>query len=184
MSVLPKGAKQPIFGAVWVSARVTTDRDTRLLTCRSVEVPDAKFPNADPAKLARFKALLKREIPKWGLTISLDRLTASMDALEPSPASTTDLETRPPKILFVKEPAVLVTLDGEPQLREAEGQGSTPKVFLKFGANHVFDGRSTTNVLSLGNFVREIGWARGVESFNVRIFTGNYYDDGEGIGGS
>ncbi len=53
-------------------------------------------------------------------------------------------------------------------LTEAEAQlGETPRVYLKFGANHVFYGRSKTHVLSLGTFVREIAWARGLEVFNV-----------------
>lgn len=55
------------------------------------------------------------------------------------------------------------------QLVAAETAGMTPKVFLKFGANHVFDGRSPTHVLSLGNFVREIAWSRGLEAVNVHV---------------
>jgi hypothetical protein len=50
-----------------------------------------------------------------------------------------------------------------------EKLGRTPKVFLKFGANHLAWGHSPTNVLSLGNFVHEYGLAKGLASFNLHL---------------
>ena len=53
VSVTPKGKATPVFGAVWFSARVSTDRNTRMVRCLGVEVANAKFPHADPAKLKK-----------------------------------------------------------------------------------------------------------------------------------
>ena len=51
-------------------------------------------------------------------------------------------------------------------------------MFLKFGANNVFDGRSRTNVLSLGNFVRELAWARvGAEVAAETLVSGELQTD-------
>jgi hypothetical protein len=47
--------------------------------------------------------------------------------------------------------------------------GGWPKVFMKFGANHVGYGHSPTHVLSLGTFVHEIATAHGGTSFNLMV---------------
>lgn len=48
-------------------------------------------------------------------------------------------------------------------------EGRPPHVFLKFGANHVMRGFSTTNVPSLGNFIAEWGLSRGFGAANIFI---------------
>lgn len=44
-----------------------------------------------------------------------------------------------------------------------------PKVFMKFGANHLAYGHSPTGVLSLGTFVHEIAAARGKRTFSLQV---------------
>ena len=44
-----------------------------------------------------------------------------------------------------------------------------PKVFMKFGANHLAYGHSPTGVLSLGTFVHEIATARGKNTFSLHV---------------
>lgn len=46
---------------------------------------------------------------------------------------------------------------------------SPPRVFFKFGANHMMRGFSTTDVPSLGNFVAEWGLSRGLTTANVYV---------------
>jgi hypothetical protein len=43
VSVKTKKMKAPKFGAVWLSGRVLTDRDTRMATIDEVKVTDARF---------------------------------------------------------------------------------------------------------------------------------------------
>jgi len=45
--------------------------------------------------------------------------------------------------------------------------GNTPRVFMKFGANHGSRGRSPTDVFALGNFVMEYGALKGLGVFNI-----------------
>ena len=48
VSVTLPGKSEPIFGTVWIRARAMTDRDSREVTLAAVEVPQVRFPTADP----------------------------------------------------------------------------------------------------------------------------------------
>jgi hypothetical protein len=82
VSVIPTGQTEPVFGAVWIDATLSTDRDTRIVNLISVDIPMAKFPDAPQDKVDKLKAILEREIPKWDLNISLDRLITMLDLVE------------------------------------------------------------------------------------------------------
>ena len=56
VSVKKKEWKAPVFGAIWLSGHVSTDRDTRMATIDQVKVTDAKFPEAKPEQLEKLKA--------------------------------------------------------------------------------------------------------------------------------
>lgn len=47
--------------------------------------------------------------------------------------------------------------------------GHPPRVFLKFGANHMMRGFSATDVPALGNFIAEWGLSRGLKTTNIAI---------------
>ncbi len=112
--------KTPVFGAVWIEARVSTDRDFRTITFEKIRVTDARFPDASEKQLAELKKRLEWAMPKWTPTVSLDRVLAMMELVEKEQASSESLKNDPPVILMVDHPAVLVTLDGEPKLSKME----------------------------------------------------------------
>ncbi len=120
VSVIPKGKIEPVFGAVWFDARVSTDRDTRMVTCEEINIPTAKFPNATPEQLEKLASILKREMPKWDMSISLDRLLTMLELAERQKTPADALGTDPPNIRFVNHPVELVTIDGAPQFRPVE----------------------------------------------------------------
>jgi hypothetical protein len=115
-SVKTKEMKAPVFGAVWLSGRVLTDRDTRMATIDEVKVTDAKFPDAKPEQLEKLQAFLNTEMAQWSVPISLDRLLAALEVVEKEQAGDRGLKNEPPKVIFVNHPAVLVPLDGDPKL--------------------------------------------------------------------
>jgi hypothetical protein len=45
-----------------------------------------------------------------------------------------------------------------------------PKVFLRFGRNHLHRGNDRRGVSTLGNFVAELGSAHGKQTFNLAVF--------------
>ncbi len=116
VSVKKKEWKAPVFGAVWLSGHVSTDRDTRMATIDQVKITDAKFPEAKPEQLEKLKAFLNTEMQEWSIPISLDRLLAALEVVEKAQSEDRGLKNEPPKIIFVPHPAVLVPLDGEPKL--------------------------------------------------------------------
>jgi len=112
--------EEPGFGAVWATSRVETDRDTRMVSILEIRIDRVRFGEASPEHQQQLADLLEREIPSWDVELSLDRLLAGLDAIEGAAAGATDLATRPPKILFEQEPAVLILLDGKPKLQSVE----------------------------------------------------------------
>jgi uncharacterized membrane protein YgcG len=121
VSVTKKGETEPLFGVIWFTSRVSTDRDARMVTILDAKVTDVKFPEGPPPdKLEKFKQILESDVPKGDLSISLDRLLAMLDLVEKEKASADDLKATPPKIIHVTHPAVLVTIDGEPELSKVK----------------------------------------------------------------
>jgi len=116
VSVKTKEMKAPLFGAVWLSGRVVTDRDTRMATIDEVKVTEAKFPDAKPEQLEKLTTFLNTEMAAWSFPISLDRLLAALEVVEKAQAGDQGLKNEPPKIIFVTHPTVLVLLDGDPKL--------------------------------------------------------------------
>ena len=120
VSVTKKGGTEPMFGAVWFASRVSTDRDTRVVKPLEVKVTDVKFPVDDKSREEKLAGILEKEIPAWDLTISLDSLLSMLELVEKEQASADDLKAAPPKIIYVSHPAILVTIDGEPELSKVE----------------------------------------------------------------
>src|SRR5208337_1060393 len=82
ISVKNPAWKEPVFGAVWLSGRVLTDRDTRMATITEVKVTAARFPQAKPEQVEKLKTFLNEEMQNWSIPIGLDRLLADLEVLE------------------------------------------------------------------------------------------------------
>jgi hypothetical protein len=120
VAVTPKGTANPVYGTVWTSSRVETDRDQRTVTIVDLTVTRATFPNATAQEQQMLSGILQTEVPKWNLTISLDRLEASLLNAQVVQASAEGLRVTPPRVLFADVPSILVSIDGAPQLRPIE----------------------------------------------------------------
>ncbi len=120
VSVTPKDATEPVFGAVWFDARVSTDRDARTVTILSMEIPRVKFLDASADQEGKLAGTLKNRLPSADLTFSLDHLLAGIALAEKEEIAENSIATAPPKIIFSTTPAVLVVLDGKPELRPVE----------------------------------------------------------------
>jgi hypothetical protein len=112
---------EPTFGAVWLTARIATDRDTRMVDIENVSVDRVRFPDAKPEDEQELAKLLENEFPKWDIDLSLDRMLTGLELAERDREAAEDLETDPPVILFSDYPSILITIDGDPRLGEVEG---------------------------------------------------------------
>jgi len=109
-----------IFGAVWMTARMSTDYDTRMVDLLDLSITAAKIPGIEGEDLERLTAFLEREIPEWEMTISLDRILAGLEVLNQQQGADQGLKHDPPVIYFRTSPTVLVIIDGDPIMQDVE----------------------------------------------------------------
>jgi hypothetical protein len=121
MAVTPKKTKTPVFGAAWFNCRVSTDRDTRMVILKEIEVESIRFPEVEQSDLDQLTGILESEIPKWTITFSLDRILADLAMDENNGIAGDQYNNQPPEIIFETIPSVLVIIDGEPIFEEIEG---------------------------------------------------------------
>jgi len=112
--------KEPVFGAVWFEARLETDRSDRTALITDLTLENARLPNLTDDRLRILTNLLETEIPKWNLPIEMDELIATLEISDQQAQASENLNVEPPVILFYDEPAVLITIDGEPRLGDTE----------------------------------------------------------------
>jgi hypothetical protein len=146
VAVTKTGTTDPVFGAVWFAARVETDRDARAVTCLGVDVRDAKFPNATPEDVDKLSQVLKSHLSEMQLVLSLDRLLTMLELVEKEKRAVEEIKTALPKIVVVDHPAVLVTIDGKPDLGRLEDSDLMPVVNTPFFI--VFDPKSKAYLLT------------------------------------
>ncbi len=116
VSTRKKDMKHPVFGVIWIDARVAVDRDTRMAKIYDIKVTNASFPNATAEQTDKFKEFINAQIEGDVNTIALDRLVAAMALVEEQREMDDRINNDPPKIIYRSQPAVLVLLDGEPRL--------------------------------------------------------------------
>jgi hypothetical protein len=149
VAVQPRGARQPTFGTIQITAKTRVDRAARTVFLEEPEITQGHFPSAGAqaeAYLATLRALLPRDVK----SISLDRLEASLAILEAHQrAASQPLQNSPPAIIFSTRPAMPVPVDGPPVYRpvantDLERVFNTRALILrdKSGQHflHLFDG--------------------------------------------
>ncbi len=112
--------QSPVFGVVWFDARLETDRSDRSASITDLTINEMRFPNQDEQRVKALTDLLESEIPKWNLPIAMDELTATLEMADSNIKTSQQISTEPPVMLFYAEPAVLITIDGEPRLADTE----------------------------------------------------------------
>lgn len=114
------GNDEPVFGAMWFSARIETDQDKDIATVLDFKVEDVTWPDSKDAGEQRFTAIVEGAIPEAGFEISTERLAASLESARVEKKSLQQLKTDPPKIVFSEELAVLLLYDGNPRFSPVE----------------------------------------------------------------
>ena len=99
VSVTSAGDAEPKFGAIWIEARVSTDRDERVCELLELKITKVRFPDAPEDKQKKLVKILEQEMPKWAPNISLDRLLTSLDTAKVKRNAAKDLKIDPPPIV-------------------------------------------------------------------------------------
>jgi len=116
-----KGDTSQIFGTVTISARTEVDKEARLVSLEDIDIKEANFPSASSLQ-GELRKAVRESVPSWPRTVSLDRFLADLAITQTeTQAETIRLKNDPPKIIFSKEPAVLILIEGDPVYRAVEG---------------------------------------------------------------
>ncbi len=70
--------EEPVFGAMWFTAKIDTDRDSDVATVRDLKVERVAWPDSKDAEEQRFTAIVEAAVPEAGFEISMERLSASL----------------------------------------------------------------------------------------------------------
>jgi hypothetical protein len=120
--VKQKKEGQPVFGAFWFDAKLFTDRDDRMVTVESISISNIKFPEEmEASREQEIQSILETEIPKMSLEFKLDELLATIEEANAGKTGDAGLNNDPPEIIIRNNPAVLITIDGEPRTETIEG---------------------------------------------------------------
>ena len=120
--VKQKKESEPVFGAFWFDAHMFTDRDARMVTLESMKIQSIKFPGEmEEARVKEIQSILETEIPNMSIEFQLDELLATIEEANSGKAGTEGLNNEPPEIIVRYNPAVLITIDGEPRTETIEG---------------------------------------------------------------
>lgn len=120
VSIQNAAAPHPTYGVAWFSARTEVDRLNRTVQLHDFEVTKVNFPTGDED----YKTLIQNSLPTGTRTMSLDRLEASLRTSEAeSPMAKVEVKNTVPAIYITQGPAILVLIDGKPQLRDTDQSG-------------------------------------------------------------
>jgi hypothetical protein len=121
VSLTREAGAEPVFGAVWFTSRVVTDRDADTVAYTQIHVLKLRVPGLRGDDEQAFIAAIERAANEWQLGESLTRFTYAVEAARQASASAAQLDNTPPKVVFAREPTVLLAYDGAPQVRPIEG---------------------------------------------------------------
>lgn len=120
-------AKQT-FGVIFLSARTSVDRESRLVTLDDVTIDRISLPAAKTRE-AETLAMVRNDVPDAVKVVPLDHLEAALTAAEnASAAKPIAVANNPPEIIVATKPTLLVLIDGIPALRPIEGTPNTMRV--------------------------------------------------------
>jgi hypothetical protein len=121
VAVQASASDEPTFGMVSLSARTEIDQAGDRVRVSGITANRASFPTATERAGAYLDAL-RQHLAQLSWSMPVERLRADLE-IDRTARQTGDeaLRNEPPRILYSASPAVLVSIDGEPVLREMAG---------------------------------------------------------------
>jgi len=121
VSILKKGETEPEYCAIWIDAKVETDKSSRSATFSDIKITKFAYPEASDKMKESIQGIIEKSLTNARLSISTDRLLTMMSALEDEKKKDSLIsEGDVPKFFFSTQPAVLVLIDGKPVLQKQE----------------------------------------------------------------
>ncbi|MGB8885148.1 MAG: hypothetical protein WCC87_00400 [Candidatus Korobacteraceae bacterium] len=149
---------QSHVGVVTVQMKSAVNVDDHTVFLSDPQVTSVSFPSLDPATTAQMDELMKTFLnPSATMTISLDRLVASVKKGQPPPPAAS-VNNDPPKIFISMRPAILLLVNGAPVMAPIANSNlqfivnANWPVFVEQGSSnyYLFDGKGWVMCSSLG----------------------------------
>ena len=116
----PKGGGDPAYGVIEVTADTAADRETDEVTLSNIEVANINFSTLGREQLADTSLEIGKLLPTAPITVSLTRLTASLDNYEQL-QDAKGFGTDAPAIYVSEKPAILLQTNGKPTTAPVKG---------------------------------------------------------------
>ncbi len=120
VSIKRAGSEAPVLGVVWLKARTAVDKQSDLVALDNIEIVSANFPS-DAGSAEAVLASLRQHAASGLRTVSLARLQSSLAVTEAEASRPVAVRNEPPKVVYSETPALLVLVDGKPELRQVAG---------------------------------------------------------------
>jgi len=125
ISVLKKGEKEPEYCAVWIDAKVKTDKSKRTASFEDIKIDKFAYPDASEKMKNSIEDIIVKSLVQANIHISMDRLLTMMYAVEDEKKKDSLIAGgEVPKFFFSAGPAVLVLIDGKPVIKKMDGNFS------------------------------------------------------------
>ncbi|HZZ76423.1 MAG TPA: hypothetical protein VFE04_10870, partial [Puia sp.] len=121
-SLTPYQQKE-VVGVVYITSSTSVDTYTRMVTVFNMSVADVHFPSLDQTTAASMAQKVRAFFdPTRKVTVSMDRIVAATPKKE-TPQGVADLKNDPPTIYVSNSPAILLQLQGEAAITDANKGG-------------------------------------------------------------
>jgi hypothetical protein len=120
ISVKHKDSNRATFGAIWITADLEVDRDTRIAVLNDIKIPHIRFSDdLDSVTVLKISKIIEEEMPKWELEITIDDLITTLESSSTSPGNS--YKNDAPEIIVSYKPSILIFIDGKPILKKIDG---------------------------------------------------------------
>ncbi|MFV0521458.1 MAG: hypothetical protein ACK5MI_03350 [Mangrovibacterium sp.] len=124
---IKQNSKSPIFGALWIDATLVTDRNSRTATLTNISIPNIKFSDEVSAEsLEKLKTIVEKTIPDWNWQIPTDQLITTYENDVDNHSD--NYKNDPPEIVLSEVPAMLISIDGAPEVQAIDGMSNLAQV--------------------------------------------------------
>lgn len=131
----------PVFGAIWGDAQIAENSNSQQVTLSNVNITDIRFPDGitegERQNMIRLlEQTFQSKKPRW----DRNDITADLEQANKETRFASAMDHTPPKIIYSREAALLVSIDGDPIIENTGTSGidaviNTPFLILKYQNN-------------------------------------------------
>lgn len=129
-SLLPNQESKEIVGVIYMQAATTVNMSTHIVVMKELKIQKVDFPSFTENESSGYNNMIKTFLhPDTTLQIGLEMIVACTPKPETT-ANDLSVNNNPPLIFISTSPAILLQLEGKPQLYAAAGENSTLQLLI------------------------------------------------------